>query len=77
MNDVTPLSEKKMELHYQQLSRGGTANNTICCVLADIWKHTDDSRVRLQCRRAAKMAKRMSKKLQYYKSTVNNNVNSV
>lgn len=68
MRDVDPLSKKKIEGHYEGFKKGGTSNNVICCVLADIYHHSNDERIRLQCRRALAMAKAMSKKLEYYKS---------
>jgi hypothetical protein len=67
MHDVTPCEEELVETHYKQLERGGTANNTICCVLADVYHYTTDERLRFQLRRAITMAKAMSHKLQEYK----------
>jgi hypothetical protein len=66
MHDVEPLSEERLEAHYKSLGKG-TSNNVICCVLADIFHNSTDEHVRLQCRRAAAMAKAMSRKLADYK----------
>ena len=67
MHDVDPVDEKVLEHHYWQYKRGGGAPNVICCVLADIFSNTKNDHIKLQCRRAAAMAKAMSKKLEYYK----------
>lgn len=68
MHDVDPLSERRMETHYRGIvDNNEEANNVICCVLADIYHNIEDPRLRLQCQRAATMAKRMQHKLWKYK----------
>jgi len=60
-----------MDLHYRQWIKRkettGAANNVICCVLAEIYYATEDEHIKVQCRRAAAMAKAMSRKLSDYK----------
>lgn len=71
MHDVEPLSHEQMEAHFKEWEQNwGTTRNTICCTLAYAYHNSTDDSVRLQLRRAAAMAKRMSLALQRGKNNV-------
>lgn len=58
---VEPVEKKRM------LRKRYAGHNTICQVLRDIYGLSEDEDVRLKCRLAMAMAKKMQDRLKYYK----------
>jgi Mn-dependent DtxR family transcriptional regulator len=58
---VEPVAKKRM------LRKRYRGHNTICQVLRDIYGLSEDEGVRLKCRLAMAMAKKMQDRLKYYK----------
>lgn len=54
-----PIDEKQMHII--------SPNNSICEILRNIYWKTDDPEIKLKCRIATTMAKRMTRKLSEYK----------